>query len=132
MVTRISSAVFLVVSILIGLGAFGHGSSVRRVHAAIDQFPIEKSISETLYVVWYAASVNMILFGVILVWIWTRVRAGDSSTLLVAELIAISYVITAVFGLVLRHGDRFWYLFLVLGGLLLISSIVLRMSPRTS
>ena len=132
MVTKISSMVFLVVSILIGLGAFGHGISVRRVHAAIDQFPIERSISETLYVVWYAASVNMVLFGVVLVWIWTRVRAGDSSLLLVAQLIAISYLITAVLGIVLRHGDRFWYLFLVLGGLLLLSSLILKASPRTS
>jgi hypothetical protein len=132
MATKISSAVFLIVSILIGLGAFGHGISVRRVHAAIDQFAIEKSISETIYVVWYAASVNMILFGVILVCVWTRVRAGDSSMLLVAELIAISYIITAVLGLVLRHGDRFWYLFLVLGVLLLVSSLMLKAASRTS
>ncbi len=70
MLREVSWYVFLIVSvsIVIGLGAFGHGFSVRQVHGAIDQYPIEPAISQTLYIVWYAASGNMLAFGTILVW----------------------------------------------------------------
>jgi hypothetical protein len=117
--------VFLIVSIVIGLGAFGHGYSVRRVHGAIDQFPIEPAISETLYVVWYAASANMLAFSSILIWIAFRVRAGDTSGLFAAYVISVLYLATGICAIIYRHGDPFWALFIVLGLLLLASSVVL-------
>jgi hypothetical protein len=122
----ISSTVFLIVSVIIGLGAFGHGYSGRRVHEAIDQFPIDPVIQQTIYVVWYMASGTMLTFGVILVWIWFRLRAGDVSSLFVAYAIGVLHIIFGVCALIYRRGDPFWLLFIVLGALLVGSSFVLR------
>lgn len=118
--------IFLVVSILIALGAFGHGYSVRKVHAAIDQFAIDPVIAQTLYIVWYFVSGSMLAFGGTLVWIWLRLRAGDTSVLFVAFLIGALYLVTGISASIYRHGDPFWFFFILLGVLLLVSSFVLR------
>ncbi len=107
---RLSLFVFLIVGVVIGLGAFGHGHAVQKVHAAIDQFPIDPVIATTLYIVWYFVS------GC----------TGDVSSLFVAYLIGALYVVTGVGGMIYRHGDLFWAFFIVLGGLLLVSSLALR------
>jgi hypothetical protein len=39
-----ASLIFLLDSLVIGLGAFGHGLQVRHLHAAIDAFPIESDM----------------------------------------------------------------------------------------
>ena len=126
MLRRLSLFVFLVVGVVIGLGAFGHGHAAQKVHAAIDQFPIDPVIATTLYIVWYFVSGCMILFGATIIWMWFRLRAGDASSLFVAYLIGALYVVTGVGGMIYRHGDLFWAFFIVLGGLLLVSSLALR------
>jgi phosphotransferase system glucose/maltose/N-acetylglucosamine-specific IIC component len=123
---RLSSYVFLVVGILIGLGAFGHGYAVRNVHAAIDRFPIDPHVSTMLYVVWYFVSGCMLLFGVAIVWSWDRLRAGDTGSLRVPFLIGALYIAVGVGGMIYRHGDSFMATFIVLGGLLLASTWALR------
>jgi hypothetical protein len=117
---------FLVVSILIGLGAFGHGYSVRRVHEAIDQFPINPVISQTLYIVWYFVSGSMLTFGGMLVWVWFRLKAGDDSMLIVAYMIGALYLVTGICATIYRHGDPFWFFFILLGVLLMGSSFALK------
>ena len=117
---------FLVVSILIGLGAFGHGYSARKVHAAIDQFPIDPVIAQTLYIVWYFVSGSMLTFGAMLVWVWFRLKAGDTRMLFVALLIGALYLVTGICATIYRHGDPFWFFFILLGVLLIGSSFALR------
>jgi hypothetical protein len=73
-----SSYVFLIVGVIIGLGAFEHGNAIRNVHAAIDHFPIDPNVSTMLYVVWYFVSGCMLVFGVTIVWTSFRLRAGDA------------------------------------------------------
>src|SRR5262249_11102143 len=51
--SKLASIVFLLHRMGIGLGAFGHGTSVRHLHAAIDQFPIDADMHSILCVVWY-------------------------------------------------------------------------------
>jgi len=121
MLKRLASIVFLLDAVAIGLGAFGHGLAVRDLHAAIDQFPIEADMHSMLYVVWYFVSGCMFAFGLLLVWVWRRVRAGDARPLAAATVIGVLYVAIGVFGLVYRHGDPFMAVFVVLGGLLLSS-----------
>lgn len=116
---RLASIVFLLDAIVIGLGALGHGASVRHVHAAIDQFPIDADMHSMLYVVWYFVSGCMFAFGLMLIWVWQRVRAGDRHSLAIARAIGILYVGIGAFGLVYRDGDLFMAMFVVLGGLLL-------------
>jgi hypothetical protein len=125
MLRKFSWYVFLTVGIVIGLGAFGHGYSAAKVHEAIDQFPIERPIYQTLFVVWYMTSGVMLAFGTIIVWIAVRVRSGDPSSLFVARIIGVLYFVFGIAALVFRHGDPFWALFIVLGALLVSTSMVL-------
>lgn len=122
MLKQLSSYVFLI----IGLGAFGHGNAVRNVHAAIDHFPIAPNVSTMLYVVWYFVSGCMLAFGAMIVWTWFRLRAGDDGPLPIALLIGALYVVVGAGGMIYRHGDPFMGFFILLGGLLLASSLGLR------
>ncbi len=126
MARSISWYVFLVVAAVIGLGAFGHGYTVRRVHEAIDQFPIDPVVSKTLYIVWYFVSGAMLVFSAMLVWIAFRFRAGDASSLFVAFLIGALYLVFGICATIYRRGDPFWAFFILLGVLLLGSSFALR------
>jgi len=130
MIKRIASALFLLDSVVIGLGAFGHGLQVRHVHEAIDKFPIESDLQSMIYVVWYFVSGCMLTFGLALVWTWRRIRAGDDRPLAVAYLIGALYVGIGAFGLVYRHGNPFMALFVVLGGVLLVTGPLLARSSR--
>lgn len=123
---RLFSYVLLIVGIVIGLGAFGHGYAVRNVHAAIDQFPIDAHIRTTLYIVWYFVSGCMLLFGSMIISTWFRLRAGDAGSLFVGFLIGALYFVTGVGGMIYQHGAPFWAFFILLGSLLLVSSFALR------
>lgn len=125
MLKKLASVIFFLDSLVIGLGAFGHGFQARHLHAAIDQFPIESDMHSMIYVVWYFVSGCMLAFGATLIWIWRRLRAGDGRPLFAAILIGVLYVGIGVFGLVYRHGDPFMAFFVVLGGLLLLSGYTL-------
>lgn len=126
MLRNVSWYVFLIVGIIIGLGAFGHGHSVVRVHEAIDQFPIARPIYQTLFVVWYFVSGAMLGFGAMIIWISFRLKAGDASALFIAIVIGVLYLVFGVCALIYRRGDPFWILFVVLGVLLVGSSVNLR------
>ncbi len=128
MLRSISWYVFLIVGTIIGLGAFGHGYSAVRVCEAIDQFPIPRPIYQTLFVVWYFVSGAMLAFSAMIVWISFRLKAGDPSALFIAYVIGVLYFVFGVGALIYRRGDPFWVLFVVLGVLLLGSSVTLRSS----
>jgi hypothetical protein len=130
MLRSITLYVFLIATVIIGLGAFGHGYSGRGVHGAIDQFPIDPVIHQTIYVVWYMASGTMLTFAAILFWIWFRLRARDASSLFVAYAIGVLHIISGVCALIYRRGDPFWGLFIILGVLLVGSSFVLGADAR--
>ena len=133
MIRSVCWFVFLIVGIIIGLGAFGHGYEVHQVHAAIDPFPIDPNMHESLYMVWYFVSGAMLTFGMTVVWTAIRLRAGDASGLFASFLIGALYFIFGVWTYLYRHGDPFALLFVGLGALLLGTSAVLRtdISPAT-
>lgn len=124
----LASWIFLLDGLIIGLGAFGHGSQAVHVHAALDHFPIEPDMHSMLYVVWYFLSGCMLTFGVTLVWAWTRLRQGDGRGLVPALLIGVLYVGIGIFGLIYRSGDPFMAFFVMLGAVLLWSAWML--APR--
>ncbi|MGC1200369.1 MAG: hypothetical protein WA737_16255 [Candidatus Acidiferrales bacterium] len=129
MTYKIFSFIFLIVGIVIGLGAFAHGLATQQVHQALDRFPIDPHVGATIYVVWYFVSGCMLLFGITIVWIWFRLRAGQTGLLFVAALIGLLYLATGVAGYIYLHGDPFMLFFAALGLLLLISSYALRHVP---
>jgi hypothetical protein len=126
MIRKIASYAFLIVGIVIGLGAFGHGHAVRHVHGAIDGFPIDPDVSAMLYVVWYFVSGCMLVFGATIVWTWFRLRTGEPAPLFVVYLIGTLYTAIGIGGMIYRNGDSFMGLFVALGGVLLASSFVLK------
>jgi hypothetical protein len=121
----LASVLFLLDSIVIGLGAFGHGLQARHVHEVLDPFPIESDLGSMIYVVWYFVSGCMLTFGVTLLWVWQRLRAGDTRPWPAAVLIGVLYVGIGAFGLVYRHGDPFMGFFVVLGAVLLAAGYIL-------
>jgi hypothetical protein len=125
MLRTIASYIFLIVGVVIGLGAFGHGHAVTKVHDAIDQFPIEPGIHQTLYMVWYFVSGAMLTFGATIVWVWFRLRAGSAGSLFAAYPIGALYFVFGTWAFVYRRGDPFALVFILLGALLLASSLVL-------
>lgn len=124
------SLLFLIVGIVMGLGALGHSLAASQVHAAVDKFPVDPNVGTMIYVVWYFLSCCMLFFGVTVVWVWFRLRARDTKPLFVAVLIGAVYLGNGIGGMVYRHGDPFMGFFIVLGGLLLISSFGLRKGLR--
>jgi hypothetical protein len=125
MVKKLASFVFLLDSLVIGLGGFGHGLEAGHLHAALDQFPIEPHLHSMLFVVWYFVSGCMLAFAVTLVWVWWRLRTGDRGPLFAAVVIGLLYVGIGVFGEVYLAGDWFMAFFVCLGGLLLLSGYVM-------
>jgi hypothetical protein len=126
---RLASVMFLVDSIVIGLGAFGHGLQARHVHEVLDPFPIEPDLGSMIYVVWYFVSGCMLTFGVTLIWVWQRLRRGDTRPWFAAVLIGVLYTGIGVFGVLYRHGDPFMAFFVALGVVLLASGYVLVRRP---
>jgi len=129
---RLASVVFVLDSVVIGLGAIGHGLQASHLHAAIDQFPIEPDMHSMLYVVWYSVSGCMLTFGVTLIWVWRRVQTGDGRPMFAANAIGVLYSGIGAFGLVYRNGDPFMGFFLALGALLLASGYVLTRPRQAS
>jgi hypothetical protein len=125
MIKTLASAAFLIDSLVIGLGAFGHGMQVHHLHAAIDRYPIEADMHSMLYVVWFFVSGCMLTFGATLVWVWSHLRSGDTRTFPIAALIGLLYVGIGGFGLVYRGGDPFMAFFVALGAVLLLSGYAL-------
>jgi hypothetical protein len=125
MAKKLASVLFALDSLVIGLGAFGHGLQVRHLHAAVDQFPIEPDMRSMLYVVWFFVSGCMLTFGATLMWVWSRLRVGDRRPLFAAVLIGALYVGIGAFGLIYRTGDPFMGFFVVLGGVLLVTAYTL-------
>jgi hypothetical protein len=132
MLKKLASLIFLLDSLVIGLGAFGHGLQARHLHAAIDQFPIEPNVHSMIYVVWYFVSGCMLAFGATLIWVWWRLRNGDVRSLFAAILIGVLYVGIGAFGLVYRAGDPFMASFVCLGGVLLVSGYALAREATAS
>jgi uncharacterized protein (DUF983 family) len=87
---------------------------------------MDPGLREMIYVVWYMTSGCMLLFGIAVVWAWANARRGDTKPLFVVVLIGILYFTAGVAGLIYRHGHPFMWLFVVLGALLLICSLVVR------
>ena len=130
MLRTLASWIFLVDSLAIALGAFGHGFEARTVHTAIDSFPIDRDMHSMIYVVWYFVSGCMLTFGIILLWVWWKLRGGDHRFLFASNMIGALYVGIGVFGLFYRSGDPFMAFFVALGALLLISGYLA--APRVA
>src|SRR5947199_1616972 len=75
---KVSSLVFVLTAISIALGAFGHGSQWPK-HVRADVAALAPETIRLLALVWYWVSGTMLVFGLLLLWAWWRMRQGDRS-----------------------------------------------------
>lgn len=126
MTRKIASIVYLLTGVLIGLGAFGHGSHASHLADALAKSPaIDSAMAAVLLAVWYFVSGCMLVFGAIVIGTWWRARKGERVWFFPSDAIGVFYVIAGVAS-VIGTGKPFFWVFTLFGALLLIASIPLR------
>jgi len=126
MVRKIASIVLLLTSIVIALGAFGHDSNARRIAEEFARAPaLDAGTVSIVIAVWHFCSGCMFVLGAICAWSWWRMRHGARDAYFAPVLVGAFYVITGA-ATVAYTGKPFFWLFVVLGGLLLASTLALR------
>jgi len=94
---KVSSLVFLLTAISIALGAFGHGSQWPK-HVRADVAGLAPDTIRLLALVWYWVSGTMLVFGLLLLWAWWRMRQGDRSPAFLAGLVGAFYCAEGILG----------------------------------
>ena len=120
---KIFSALFLIVSVIIGLGAFGHAHQWSS-HVVGMLSGVTPDAVRLLEAIWFWVSGTMLVFGVLLVWCWLRLRRGDASLVPVAWVTGGFYILVG--GWAALSVAPFFWLFPVLGALLWLSTWMLR------
>ena len=123
MVRKFFSALFLVVSLIVGLGAFGHGHQWSS-HVCGMLGGVAPDGVRLLEVIWFWVSGTMLVFGALLLWCWLRLRRGDASLLPVPWVVGGLYIPAGIWA-ALTVAPFFW-LFPVLGVLLWLCAWMLR------
>jgi hypothetical protein len=126
MTRKVFSFLLLILGIIVGLGGIGHAFGGQNVHLALDKFPIDPHALKMIYEVWYSMGAGMFLFGVMIVAIWFKRRKGATAPLFIVALIGIFYVMEGIGGWIYRPNDSFMVVFIVVGGLLMLCSYILR------
>lgn len=121
-----ASSALAITGLLIALGAFGHSFMGRMsLDAGLGHIAIDPRTDKVIYLVWYFAGGCMLVFGLLVLWCaWRAWRAMDG-WLPVALLIGGFYLLTGVLSLVYMR-EPFWSVFVLLGGLTLIFSLLSR------
>jgi divalent metal cation (Fe/Co/Zn/Cd) transporter len=126
MKNKIFSTLFLLVGFFITLGAFGHSfGGVNQVIDALAIPQVPKPITNVIIAVWHFAGLCMVLFGLIIFWHWFRIRRGEKVNLFAPFTISVFYVSYGVAVITILR-DPFFSVFVVLGGLLFVSTFAIR------
>jgi len=129
----IAVACYWFAAISITLGAFGHGFvGVQPVRAAVAASTLAPDVVRVIWIVWYFVSGCMVAFGTLLFWAWPAFKAGSSSRSSAALIIGAFYVITGIASYLYSGRDPFWLLFLILGVMVIGSTVVLSRSRASS
>lgn len=123
MTRKFFSTLFLIVSLTVGLGAFGHGHQWS-AHVAAALGGVAPDAVSLLELIWFWVSGTMLAFGGLLVWCWWRLRRGDMSLAPVVWVAGGFYILAGTWG-ALWLGPFFW-LFPVQALLLWLSTWMLR------
>ena len=128
MLRKIASIVYLLTAAFIGLGAFGHDSNTGKLAQSLTGVSVfEPTDVKVILAVWHFCSGCMFVLGTICAWSWWRIRAGARDAYFAPSLVGVFYVITGA-ATVAYTGKSFFWLFVVLGGLLLASTLALRIA----
>jgi len=121
------SGLFLVVSLSVGLGAFGHGHQWP-AHVSGMLGGVAPDAVKLLEVIWYWVSGTMLVFGGLLLWCWWKLRRGDASLAVIPWVTGGFYILAGTWA-ALWLGPFFW-LFPAQDLLLWISTWMLRAKKR--
>jgi len=123
---QILTGIYWISGLWIGLGAFGHGfGGVKPARAALAAVPLPADILQVIWIVWYFVSGCMLVFGGLIIGAWFAARRGRPQAFVVPIVIALFYMVTGIAAYAYQP-NPFWLFFLVLGALLLVSSLGLR------
>lgn len=126
MLRKIASGIFLLTSVVIALGAFGHDSNAAKLLAEFTKYPsLDPRTIQVVLAVWHFCSGCMFVLGAICAWTWWRARYGARDTFFASDLIGIFYIASGLLS-VWYTGTTFFWLFFVLGALLIVASLPLR------
>ena len=126
MTRKIASIVYLLTGVLIGLGAFGHGSQARQLAEVLGRSPaFDPGMAAVLLAVWYFVSGCMLVFGAVVIATWWRARKDRRAWFFASDAIGVFYVVVGVASVVGTGKPVFW-VFTLFGALLLVASIPLR------
>lgn len=119
MLRKLSSAIFLLTACFIGLGALGHASQWdKHVYTAVSG--VDPQVIELLKLIWYWVSGTMLVFGVLLIWVWWRIRQGDRNLFFIPWAVGTFYLVEGMYGTL--YLGAFFTLFIVLAVLLCASA----------
>ncbi|MGH8379196.1 MAG: hypothetical protein ACRER7_09570 [Gammaproteobacteria bacterium] len=126
MARKLLSVLLGLTGLLIGLGAFGHSFMGRKaLDAGLARVALDVHTDKLIYLVWYFCGGCMLVFGLITIWAAWKAWCGVNHLLPVSVLIGIFYLLTGILALV-HMREPFWSVFVILGGLTLIFSLLLR------
>jgi hypothetical protein len=121
---KIFSLVFVLTSIVIGLGAFGHAAQWWKVgYPLVGSRIANPRVLNMLLAVWLFVSGGMLSFGLVLLWSWRRIRHGDRGVVVIPIGISVFYFIFGVLSWL--YVGPFYSLFVALAILLFMSGLVL-------
>lgn len=117
------SALFLIVSLTVGLGAFGHGHQWS-AHVSDTLTGVAPDAVKLVELIWFWVSGTMLAFGVLLIWCWWKLSRGDTNLVVIPWVTGGFYILAGTWG-ALTVAPFFW-LFPALGLLLWVSTWMLR------
>lgn len=125
MLRKIASVLFLLTALVIALGAIGHDSHAARLAIELGKQALDPHDVTVIILVWHFVSGCMIVFGALCVWAWWSARRGARGVFFVSDLIGLFYIVAGLLS-VRYSGIAFFWLFVALGALLIITSLPLR------
>lgn len=123
---KLSASLLALTGLLIALGAFGHSFMGRKaLDAGLARVALDAHTDKLIYLVWYFCGGCMLVFGLLVVAAAWRAWHGENRGLSAAALIGVFYLLTGMLALAYMR-EPFWSVFVILGGLTLIFSFILR------
>lgn len=132
MTRKITSFALALTGLVICLGAFGHSFMGRKtLDIGLARVPLDAHTEKLVYLVWYFGGGCMLVFGLLVIASAWRAWRGEKRGLSATSLIGVFYLLTGVLSLAYMK-EGFWSIFVILGALALVLSLLLRTSAAAS
>ena len=123
---KLSTSLLALTGLLIALGAFGHSFMGRKaLDKGLARVVLDAHTDKLIYLVWYFCGGCMLLFGLLVIAGAVLAARGANRLLPVSTLIGVFYLVTGVLALAYMR-EAFWSVFVILGALALLFSLLLR------